>query len=405
MSALYLARQPIYDRDLGVFAYELLYRSNEENRAPSDAGDQATYEVLGNALAEIGLEELVGPHYAFINFTRGFFAGENPMPFSGKQVVLEVLEDVPPDAAVLSGVQRFSEMGHMIALDDFVYDDTLLPLIKLADIIKIDIMALDDQQLQQHVEILRQHDVKLLAEKVETQAEFETCKALGFDYFQGYFFCKPNLLKRNRVPGSQLAIAQLLAKLSDPEVSIDALDEIVSRDVSISYKLLRYVNSALFSLPTKVESLHQAMMYLGLDLVKRLIMLLAMAGVDDKPHELLTTALVRAKLCEQISALRGHGSQERCFIVGLFSVLDALVDMPLEDVLPSLSLAEEINDALLNKQGIAGQALQSVIAFEQGQWQVFEKNAIAQEQIQPLYLQAITWAREMTAGLNENPAD
>ena len=193
-----------------------------------------------------------------------------------------------------------------------------------------------------------------------------------------------------------------MAKLSDPTVDIDGLNEIVSRDVAISYKLLRYVNSAFFSLPAKVESLHQAMMYLGLDLVKRLIMVLAMAGVEDKPHELLTTALVRAKLCETLSVLHGHGNQDCCFMVGLFSVLDALVDMPMEEILPSLSLAEEINDALLNKQGVAGQALQSVIAFEQGQWQLFDSNAIAREQIQALYLEAIAWARGMSGGLDKS---
>ncbi|HGX93297.1 MAG TPA: HDOD domain-containing protein [Candidatus Tenderia sp.] len=393
MSELYLARQPIYDSELGVFAYELLYRASEENSAPAGAGDQATYSVLVNALTEIGLDELVGPHYAFINLTRGFLVGDNPMPFSGSNVVLEVLEDIPADEAVLAGVRRLAEEGHMIALDDFVYDESLRPLVELCDIVKLDIMALDEAQLREHVETLSQYDLKLLAEKVETQEEFELCKALGFDYYQGYFFCKPNLLKRTRVTGSQLALAQLLAKLSDPDVGMDELDAIVSHDVALSYKLLRYVNSAFFALPAKVACLRQALTYLGIDLVKQWSLVLAMSSIEDKPHELLTTALVRARLCELIADECGYEGKERYFMVGLFSVLDALLDLPLEEVIASLPLAEEVTTALLQQEGQAGETLQQVIAFERGQWDQVDGSAFSPEQLQGFYLEAIRWVR------------
>jgi len=399
MSDLYLARQPIYDSNLDIYAYELLYRAGEENHAPQETGDLATYRVLVNALSEIGLEELVGPHYAFINLTRGFLVGENPLPFAGNKVVLEVLEDISADEAVLAGVKRLSEMGHLIALDDFAYDESLQGLVDLCDIVKIDIMALDREQLRRDVEILSRYDLKLLAEKVETQEEYEFCKALGFDYYQGYFFCKPNLLKRHRVPASQLALTQLLAALSRPDVEMEELEELVGHDVSLSYKLLRYVNSAFFSLPAKVESLGQALVFLGLEFVRRWAMVLAMSGIEGKPPELLTTALIRAKMCELMATARGDEAPERFFMVGLFSVLDALVDRPLAEVLDSLSLAEEINQALLAQEGIMGQVLHCVIAFEQGRWERIKCSTVGGVSLQSLYLEALSWAKEVMAGI------
>lgn len=399
MSHLYLARQPIYDRNLDVYAYELLYRAADEANAPEGLGDQATYTVLMNALTEIGLDDLVGPHYAFINLTRGFVVGDSVLPFSGNKIVVEVLEDIAVDEAVIEGVKRLSAQGYTVALDDFIYDESLRELVELADLIKIDLLALTREQLVEHVEILKRFKIKLLAEKVETQEEYELCKELGFDYFQGYFFCKPKILKRQRMPANQLAVMQLLSKLQDPDVDIDELGELVSNDVSLSYRLLRYVNSAMFSLPKKVESLHLAVVFLGLKAVKEMVMVLAMSGANDKPHELLVTSLVRAKMCELLASVSSHANKEGCFVAGLFSVLDALLDMEMPELLQSLSLSDEINQALMTRDGVVGDVLAAVVAYEQGQWGLPVMQSFEQEHINKAYFDALAWAGEVEASL------
>jgi len=401
MSHLFLARQPIYDRKLDVYAYELLYRAADEASAPADIGDQATYTVLMNALTEIGLDDLVGPHYAFINLTRGFVVGDNPLPFSGNKIVVEVLEDIAADAEVIAGVKRLLAQGYMVALDDFIYDESLRELVELADLIKIDIMALDRTQLHEHVELLKNFDVKLLAEKVETQEEYELCKELGFDYFQGYFFCKPKILTRQRMPANQLAVMQLLSKLQDPDVDIEALGEVIGRDVSLSYRLLRYVNSAAFSLPKKVESLRNAVVFMGLKAVREMVMVLVMSGASDKPHELLVTSLVRAKMCELMADACSPANKESFFVVGLFSVLDALLDMEMAELLKSLSLSNEISQALLQREGVAGEVLAAVIAYEQGQWDLPVMEKFEKEHLNQSYFSALSWAGNIDASISQ----
>ena len=401
MPHLYLARQPIYDRKLDVYAYELLYRAADEADAPEGLGDHATYTVLMNALTEIGLDELVGPHYAFINLTRGFVVGDNPLPFSGNKIVVEVLEDIASDEEVVAGIKRLSAQGHMIALDDFIYDESLRELVELSDLIKIDLLALTREQLVEHVHLLKGFGVKLLAEKVETQEEFELCKQLGFDYFQGYFFCKPKIIKRQRVPANQLAVMQLLSKLQDPNVDIEALGDVIGHDVSLSYRLLRYVNSAMFALPKKVESLHYAVVFLGLKAVKEMVMVLVMSGANDKPHELLVTSLVRAKMCELLAGSSSLPNKEGCFVVGLFSVLDALLDMEMPELLQSLSLSDEINQALLEREGVAGDVLATVLAHEQGQWDLPVMQKFEQEHINKAYFDALAWAGNVDASIRQ----
>jgi len=402
MPHLYLARQPIYDQKLDVYAYELLYRAADEDSAPEGIGDQATYAVLMNALTEIGLDELIGSSYAFVNLTRGFIVGENPLPFSGDRIVLEVLEDIAADDEVVAGIRDLIEQGYMIALDDFVYDDSLVEMIKMCDLIKIDVLAMERDVIREHVDILSKFNVKLLAEKVENQEMFEFCKSLGFDYFQGYFFCKPKVLKRQKMPANQLAVMQLLAKLQDPDITIEQLGDLISHDVSISYRLLRYVNSAIFSLPKKVESIHHAVIVLGLKAVKQLTMVMSLSNVDDKPHELLVTALLRAKMCELLAEVQGNRNKDSFFIVGLFSVLDALLDMPMDELLASLSMADEINSALLSREGAAGKVLEGVIAYEHGQWDHPAIEAFDSEQLSNAYFEAVSWSDSVAAEATAN---
>jgi len=312
---------------------------------------------------------------------------------------MEVLEDVPVDAELIEAVRRLSALGYTIALDDFIYHDRLQPLVEIADIIKVDVLALDRAAVQEHVAILSQHKVKLLAEKVETQDEFKYCRDLGFDYFQGYFFCRPEVIKGQRMPANRLVTLQLLAKLQDPEVDFRELEEIVSRDVSLSYKLLRIINSAFYSLPRKVDSLGRALFMLGTRSITTWVSLIILAGIDDKPHELMVTAMMRAKMCELIAQALGQASKDTFFTVGLFSALEALLDSPMEEILHSLPLSDTITAALLSYEGLLGAALCCVLAYERGDWHEVHCPGLDRAAITDAYLQAIAWATETSSRL------
>jgi c-di-GMP-related signal transduction protein len=258
MSDIYIGRQPIYDRKLGVYAYELLFRAASDNSAKFTDGDQATSDVIVNTFLEIGLDNIVGDRLAFINLTRAFFVGEHTISLPRDRVVLELLEDIEADEEVVSSVKRLSEQGYSIALDDFIYHESLQPLVQLADIVKIDIMAMDRDEIREHVKALRQHPLRLVAEKVETQEEHDYCMELGFDYFQGYFLAQPKVIQGRRLPNNRLAILKLLSRLQDPEITTKQLEELIAQDVAFSYRILRYVNSAAYAPPRKIESIHQA---------------------------------------------------------------------------------------------------------------------------------------------------
>jgi len=390
----YLARQPIYDKDLHVYAYELLYRAAPEENAPAGLGDEATSEVITNTLTEIGLHQLVGEKLAFINFTRNFIVAPLPVPFSDRKIVIEILEDIYGDEEVITGVKRLIEQGHIIALDDFIYSEIMHPLLDIANIVKLDILSLSKTELIEHVAELKRYNVRLLAEKIETEEDYQRCCELGFELFQGYFFCRPRLYAQQRMSTNKMLILQLLVELNDPEADVNTLVDIISQDVSLSYKLLRYINSAFFGLSTTIESIRSAVVYLGLKTIKELATLLTLSSVDDKPHELFIIAMTRAKMCETLASELGQSNKESFFLVGLFSVLDGLLDTEMSEILTSLSLSDDINNALLTNEGILGQTLQSVIAYERGEWDKQTTLELSNKVKANAYLEALGWVSE-----------
>lgn len=399
MQDIYIGRQPIFDRDLNVYAYELLFRSGTQNHAGEFDGDQATSQVIVNAFIEIGLEQIVGPHLAFINLTRNFVTTAAPLPFPRDRVVLEVLEDIRPDAEVVAGVRNLAGQGYSLALDDFVFNEDLKPMIEHARFVKIDLMTLPRDQLAEHVRLLRGYDVKLLAEKIETQEEFEHCMRLGFDYFQGYFLSRPNIVQGTQLPPNRIAVLQLLAKLQDPRSDAADIETLISQDVALSYKLLRYINSAFFAFPKKIESLRQAVVYLGTQAIKTWVSLLVVAGLGNKPAELVTQAMQRAKMCELLAKTAKRSQTEVYFTVGLFSLLEALMDAPLEKILESLPFTDDIRQALLNQEGAYGEALSCVIAYERGDFLRAHFDRLAPSQMTDTYLASARWADQSANAL------
>ena len=287
MDNLYIARQPIYDKNFDVFGYELLYRNGAVNEAKIDDPNLATCETILNAFMHIGIDNLVGSALAFINLPQDFIIDETLTPLFNSQSVLEILEDVEPTPEVIEGLKRLKKRGFKIALDDFEYRESLEPFLELADIVKLDVIALNEEQIREEYERVRKYEhIKILAEKVETQEMKEFCIELGFDYFQGFFFCKPQLVKQKQVITNKTVVLNLLNKIQNPELDYDEFQTILSQDVTLSYKLLRYINSAMFSLRREVDSIKDAVVLLGQDNIKKWLSLILMSRMGkDKPSE------------------------------------------------------------------------------------------------------------------------
>lgn len=398
MPNLYIGRQPIYNRKLDVVAYELLYRDNDQNHARVTDGDTASSQVIINALLEIGLENLIGKHQAFINLTRSFLLDTAFLQLPKEQLVLEVLEDIALDAEMLTALEHLSKEGYTIALDDFVFHELARPALEIADIVKIDVLALSVEAIQEHVSLLKKYNLKLLAEKVETHEMLEQCQAWGFDHFQGYFLSRPKIVEGRRMPAIRLTALRTLGILQNPSLSFDNLKEVVAQDVTLSYKLLRYINSAAVALPRKVDSIHQALIIAGINCIRMWATLMVLSNVDDKPHSLMTTALTRAKMSELLANAMGLKDLHTFFTVGLFSTLDALMDQPLAEILEALPLSDTVKDALLHHQGLHGDILRAVLSYEQNKGQEQIQN-LDLDRIRNAYLEAIKWADEASGSL------
>jgi EAL and modified HD-GYP domain-containing signal transduction protein len=316
---------------------------------------------------EIGLERIAGPHKAFINLTRHFFVNMPPIPFDHERVVLEVLEDVEVDNALLDGIANMSAQGFDLAMDDYRFQPQLAPILPLVRYIKVEILPDDMQQLARRMPELRATGAKLLAEKVETSEQFEQLKALGFDYFQGYFFARPSLLRSDRVSENSAMVVQLLARLNDPNVAMDEVVTLVSQDPGLSFKVLRYVNSAAAGLRSRIESIQRAVVLMGLARIRAWATLFAMAGLDDRPNEILNLGLLRANLCERLCRLRGEGVPETAYTVGLLSVLDAMLSRPMGDLMEELPLPDEVKRAITLQEGQYGQLLDDALRMERNE--------------------------------------
>jgi EAL and modified HD-GYP domain-containing signal transduction protein len=393
-----LARQPIFDGNMQVVAYELLCRNKDLKFISTTDGDAASSQVLLNAFTELSIEQVVGKHQAYVNFTRTLL--NSPPPFNRQKLVIEVLEGQRVDAAMLHSLKQLREQGYTIALDDFELDGNSESLVAYADIIKLDVLSLSPEKLRHHIDYLKPFGVTLVAEKVETYEMFEQCKALGFDLFQGYFLAKPRVITGRKISENKQTVLKLLSALHDQDAPIDKIERMIARDTLLSFKLLRLVNSAAFGLSRNVESLRQAIMLLGLTKLRNWVNLLALSNLSGKPHELSIAALTRARMCEMIATeINQRSRPDSYFTVGLLSTLDAFLDSPLEELLGTLSLSDTLNQAMLNHSGPEGMVLQIVQAHEQGRWQEIDWDYLAgvgltPERMAEIYVESLHWVAE-----------
>lgn len=399
-TSILLARQPIFDRKLNIIAYELLFRSADAAVQHTMDGDQATSHVLLNAFTQLPIDEVVESKQAFVNFTRNLII--NPPPIHQDHLVIEVLETVTYDNAVHEGLLSLKEKGYTIALDDFEYNESLIGLIELADIIKLDVLALDQNSLKEHLRLLEPYAVKLLAEKVETYEVFELCKDLGFDYFQGYFLAKPQLVSGTTASENKQAILKLIGTLQSKDVDIDEVINAISVDPILSFKLLRLLNSSVFNLSAEISSIRHAVSLLGLQKIKRWTTLLILSDSGDKPKALAIISLNRSRLCQLlgIDIVKDSEQSESFFTAGLMSTLDAFFNTKIENLLPTLSLAEEVEKAILQGEGMIGFALTTAKLCENADWDNIDWAALNQYGITPdkleqHYLDSIRWTHEI----------
>lgn len=403
-----LARQPIFDGNMQVVAYELLCRNSDLKFIASTDGDAASSQVLLNAFTELSIEQVVGTHKAFVNFTRTLLS--SPPPFNRQKLVIEVLEGQRVDASMLHSLKQLREQGYTIALDDFELDENSENLVAYADIIKLDVLSLSPEKLQHHIDYLKPFGITLIAEKVETYEMFEQCKALGFDLFQGYFLAKPRVITGRKISENKQSVLQLLSALHDQDAPIEKIERMIARDTLLSFKLLRLVNSAAFGLSRDVESLRQAIMLLGLNKLRNWVNLLALSNLSGKPHELSVAALTRARMCEMIATkMKQRNRPDSYFTVGLLSTLDAFLDSPLEELLGNLSLSEALNSAMLTHSGPEGMVLQVVQAHEQGHWQDIDWEHLLELGVTPdliaeIYVDSLHWVAETMNTLGLAPS-
>lgn len=377
-------------------AYELLARSADGAAPGTLDGASATAGVLIGVLAEFGLDRLVGEVPAFINVTTDYVTGDLPLPIAPGRVVIEVLETIEPDARTLAGLTRLKSMGFQIALDDYVgarpgYERFL----ELADIVKVDCLALGRQQLAAVVESLLPFRARRLAEKAEDRATFHACRELGFDLFQGYFFARPDV-SQTRAPAADRAnLMHLLAELHRPDAELDELESIIARDPALSLKLVRVLNSAAFGLAREVGSLREILLYLGPATVRDIASLLLLSRCDDKPRPLMLVAMQRARMCQRLSSLGNTKSAPRAFLVGLFSALDAILDQPIRDALQALPLHDEVRAAILEHRGELGTVLEIALAFEQGNFDALPKTRPSDAAMLDASLDSAAWVTQL----------
>jgi len=402
MLDIFVARQPIFDRERRLAGYELLYRSSAENNWAAGAtpnrmvSDTVVHSVIG-----IGLNRIADGKPVFLNLTRDHLLDGLYDLFEPGTAVIELLETVECDEQTLAACERLVRMGHPLALDDFVYSPAFEPLLKLADIVKVDVLNRAPEELAEVVARLRPFDVRLLAERVETAEVRDACERLGFELFQGYYFSKPEILSRRTTSVEQGSTVRLMNMLRDPGATDIQIEMAFSSDPSLAYKLLRIVNSVPFG-GRGVESIPFALRLMGREPLARWLALLFVSSLATEAGtdaELVRMALLRGRLCELIADERRQaGGGAPLFMVGLFSNLDALLRTPMEDVVDRIGLAAPVRDALLERRGPYAAALELAELYERGAWEPMSAAAarlgLTAERVGELYRESLGWTRE-----------
>lgn len=391
----YVGRQAILDRRLRTTGYELLYRNSEENRARFDDANQATAATMVNAFVELGLDTIAGDLPVWVNLPEGFLVGTYPIPLPPARTVVEVLEDVPVTPALIAGLQALRARGFALALDDFVPTEETRPLIPLASFVKLDVLNVPRATIEAQYAELRAFRVPILAEKISTREEFDYLFALGFDLFQGHFFDKPTIARGKRMPHDRSRLIQILARVYDPDASVASIEALVGTDVGLATRLIRLASSAAISRGATIGTVGQAIARLGAQQVAAIVLLIVTAGFDDKPFELTRRALIRARMCELLARSSGLPAPE-LFTAGLLSMVDSILDQPLDEVLRGLAISPVVREALLGARGAPGaQVVETAIHQDRGEFDALAAAGAPPERVRTAWRDAVSWANDL----------
>jgi c-di-GMP-related signal transduction protein len=387
----FVARQAIFDRDSRVYAYELLYSSH--------AG--------ADSLLTIGLNSVAAGKKAFIDFGRNLLADGLVSMLPKENVVIQVPETTDPHSEVVECCRKLRDLGYTIALDHFTWNPRFEELIATANIIKVDVRLTSRAEQERLLATCRPRGIAVIAEKVETREEFDGAVRLGYDYFQGFFFARPSLISRKEIQPVVFTCLQLLRQLQSPEMNFKELEKLIGKDVALTYKLFRYVNSALLYRGSNIQSIRSALVHLGEDGIRRWATTAALPRIaNQKPEELVACAMVRARFSENLARLAGDPRYPSAYLIGLFSLLDALLDQPLEEALGEVGLAPVINEVLLGAPG-ADQPLAGihtlVTSYEAGDWDQVRRSAqslgLTDAVVAGAYVDATEWAHVIVCQL------
>ncbi|GAB60148.1 EAL and HDOD domain-containing protein [Rheinheimera nanhaiensis] len=403
----YAARQPILDRNKELYAYELLFRDGLENAFPDIDGDEATSRMVEGSQFTFGLDDFLGDKPGFINFTLDTLIKKYPSMLPKEQVVVEILETIQPGKRLLAECQALKEKGYVIALDDYIHQPVWRHFYPFIDIIKIDFRSTSTDTINQiKAAIADFSHIKLLAEKVETNEEFQLAMDLGFSYFQGYFFSKPEMMQSKALSPAQMTLAELLYETSKSDMDLNKITQVFQRDVHLSYKLLRYSNSAIFKRRAEIETIKQALVVLGQVELKKFLSLLFTAQISsDKPAELMRMSMTRARFAEGLAQLHGKVDTDKAFLTGLMSLMDAILDEPIDSVMSKLPLAKEIKEALIEKKGTLADYIKLIQFYETAQWHeastAINALQLANDKVPDAYHTAVQWANEQMKALGD----
>src|SRR5262245_2797098 len=399
--AITVARQPILDRRGQVVAHELLYRHTPDATSCTDRGDSVGARTLNDAVLSVGLDALTCGLPAFINLTHQLLLGGAGTLMPRDIAVLEIREDIPVDDEVVQVCRRLHADGYALALDDFVPGSPAEALVPWVRYIKIDVLETPEAEWKPLAKRFSAKKIKVVAEKVETIEVCDATRNAGYDYFQGYFFCRPRTFATTHLPARRLAYVQLLAALNRPNLSFDELENLVKHDLSLSYRVMRSANSAAFAIPREITSIRTALVLLGLDQIRKWASVWAIAGLSGaEAPGAVSLALVRARGCERIGELVAGSDSSGLFLLGLCSLLDVILRQSMEVALTDMPLPTPVREALLGAQNGARTALDAVIAYERGEWDaagvLIERIGLGQSSLPDIYADAVRWARQLS---------
>ncbi len=393
MAEIFVGRQPIYTRDLHVYAYELMSPCIENSC--DIAADQATSQVIINTFMEIGIDRLVGKKTAFITLTEHFLQSDYELPLPVERLIIKIPAYASITDEVIAGVKRLADSGFKLALDNYLQHPALQPLSSMASVIDINIENLAASDIRTHLKTLKKLHPVILADHVKTHEEYEVCRDAGIDYIQGYFLNRPRVISGESLDSNQTSIINLLSTLHNPEMDTTTIVDVISKDVALSYKILQLMNSAFFSRSTKIESVQHAIVMLGRKQLCTWASLLALSGMDNKPREQVRISMVRARSCELLAEKAGLNAADSFFTVGMFSSLNLLMDRSLQELIEPLPLTDKMMAALLKREGEMGAAINCTLAQEEGDWVNIQFAGLSPEKLSAINIEAINWAEDI----------